>query len=684
MPPKIGWRLWSEPDAKLRAYNGTSWTEVYGTAIQNLALLGVDTAADAANPLAMRGPNALFTAKYVGSGGTGDLQVKINKEAATDTGSVLFQTNFSGRAEMGLAGNDNFSLRVSADGSSWIDALTVDRTNGRVSFPSAPGPIIDVTRAPYNAVGNGLADDRGAIQAALDAAGALGGGIVFLPAGTYKISNGLSVPSNTQLMGVGDASVITGPAGAVPGVGVGATTIFALIVSAGTTCARVSRLKIDLNANGTTSNGIQFGEYLVLGATSGGMIEGCTVVFKVPSAHQYGIYGKCADQLKVLNCRVLGPSSGAITNTEGIEIFGCRDVEVSGNYVEKTQGGIYVKTENGVNNSPTADVIVSRNTVEQCATGIYVLEAGGTGNSTRNVLVTDNIVRDCTNRSCNVGAAGSLPLTMENVVIANNHFLNAASQGVAFDNVVGSAVLNVSIRQNTIVQTALNSIAVTLFNVTQSTFIENNNINGGGAGGAVRCVFLQNSSNVIIADNSITNCQQEAIYAFSGSNNVHIVDNRLTQYGLSVATTGVFIDGTDCVVSGNTFVPGAASAAQNYIQAQTAINPTLGWNGSDQATNNTRMRMSLTGRGLHLPVIQDGYNKQRCFTAPRSCGFGASFDTDLTNMVDIVTGQLRIRTPATPATAAAPGNTGEMCWDTNYLYVCTATNTWKRAALSTW
>jgi len=37
-----------------------------------------------------------------------------------------------------------------------------------------------------------------------------------------------------------------------------------------------------------------------------------------------------------------------------------------------------------------------------------------------------------------------------------------------------------------------------------------------------------------------------------------------------------------------------------------------------------------------------------------------------------------------PATAAANGTAGEVRLDTSYIYVCTANNTWKRAALSTW
>lgn len=38
----------------------------------------------------------------------------------------------------------------------------------------------------------------------------------------------------------------------------------------------------------------------------------------------------------------------------------------------------------------------------------------------------------------------------------------------------------------------------------------------------------------------------------------------------------------------------------------------------------------------------------------------------------------------TPASATAAGTAGHMTWDTNYIYVCTGTNTWKRVAIATW
>tara|TARA_R110002167_G_scaffold100792_1_gene262683 strand:+ start:31 stop:429 length:399 start_codon:yes stop_codon:yes gene_type:complete len=39
---------------------------------------------------------------------------------------------------------------------------------------------------------------------------------------------------------------------------------------------------------------------------------------------------------------------------------------------------------------------------------------------------------------------------------------------------------------------------------------------------------------------------------------------------------------------------------------------------------------------------------------------------------------------STPANASATGTAGTIAWDTGYIYVCTATDTWKRVAIATW
>lgn len=96
--------------------------------------LGINTTADSVNRLSARSEAVLFSAIDAASGGIGDIQFKINKETATDTASLLFQTGFSGRAEMGLAGNDDWRIKVSADGAAWQDAIEVDAASGRPRF----------------------------------------------------------------------------------------------------------------------------------------------------------------------------------------------------------------------------------------------------------------------------------------------------------------------------------------------------------------------------------------------------------------------------------------------------------------------------------------------------------------------------------------------------------------------
>lgn len=54
--------------------------------------------------------------------------------------------------------------------------------------PRVSGPVLDVTRPPFDADPTGRRDATAAIQAAIDEAGKRGGGVVYLPAGTYRVA----------------------------------------------------------------------------------------------------------------------------------------------------------------------------------------------------------------------------------------------------------------------------------------------------------------------------------------------------------------------------------------------------------------------------------------------------------------------------------------------------------------
>jgi hypothetical protein len=45
---------------------------------------------------------------------------------------------------------------------------------------------------------------------------------------------------------------------------------------------------------------------------------------------------------------------------------------------------------------------------------------------------------------------------------------------------------------------------------------------------------------------------------------------------------------------------------------------------------------------------------------------------------------INVPSSRTPASAGAAGTAGDICWDSSYIYVCVATDTWKRTAISTW
>jgi hypothetical protein len=93
-------------------------------------LLGLGGAtADATNRLSLNAPAVLLN-----NAGAG-IEVTVNKAAAANDAAFAFKTGFSARALIGLLGSDDFSFKVSPDGSAWTTALSIDRTSGRPTLP---------------------------------------------------------------------------------------------------------------------------------------------------------------------------------------------------------------------------------------------------------------------------------------------------------------------------------------------------------------------------------------------------------------------------------------------------------------------------------------------------------------------------------------------------------------------
>lgn len=130
---------------------------------------------------------------------------------------------------------------------------------------------------------------------------------------------------------------------------------------------------------------------------------------------------------------------------------------------------------------------------------------------------------------------------------------------------------------------------------------------------------------------------------------------------------------------------------------------TLNYNTNDTTSKLVLMYRRGTGAGsaaIGQYVVGDGSNgvSQVRFTSDTSnvltigrtnVLIGTATDDGINKLQISGTASLSgdnvvIATAKTPASATATGTTGMVCWDSNYIYVCVATNTWKRTALSTW
>lgn len=125
--PLPGWTAFVlDEDQVAKATAANAW-ETDDEDQVSFSKLGINASIDASHQLTVTGQSSLFTGDSAGH------QVVLNKTAETDTTSLLFQTNYEGRAEIGLAGSDSLSFKTSVDGSTWQTVLQVDPNSGTVS-----------------------------------------------------------------------------------------------------------------------------------------------------------------------------------------------------------------------------------------------------------------------------------------------------------------------------------------------------------------------------------------------------------------------------------------------------------------------------------------------------------------------------------------------------------------------
>jgi Pectate lyase superfamily protein len=106
-------------------------------------------------------------------------------------------------------GTASMTLTLTGQGITFLYAAGIWYVTGDdVPLGSVRNLITDwINVKAFGAAGNGSSDDTAAINAAITSAGS-GGGVIYLPKGTYKISSPLVVASNLIICGDGKSTVI--------------------------------------------------------------------------------------------------------------------------------------------------------------------------------------------------------------------------------------------------------------------------------------------------------------------------------------------------------------------------------------------------------------------------------------------------------------------------------------------
>jgi len=133
--PRDGWRAWSIEDEALIIFANDVWSELSTGNAQSgaetfnqLTSIGIQTDADDTNRLSLKSPASLFDYE------DRDHRLNINKQSDSDNCSIIFQTQYTGHAEFGLTGSNDFQINVSPDGQNFKTAIQLTQA-GDVSFP---------------------------------------------------------------------------------------------------------------------------------------------------------------------------------------------------------------------------------------------------------------------------------------------------------------------------------------------------------------------------------------------------------------------------------------------------------------------------------------------------------------------------------------------------------------------
>jgi len=365
----------------------------------------------------------------------------------------------------------------------------------------------------FCAVGDGVTDDRPAIQAAIAAADAAGGGIVFFPATTasYLITATVQIPSNVFLQG-------TGPGSTIRFVNATANQSIIQILNASNSGVRDLRI-VNSNAQVLTWNhGVHITSHSDGIVVERVQIHNCFRSMNVDSS----------TNIRIVHCDVTKDHSNAVnpgsaihlTGTTRSLVLGCR-IETAGMHgIGMHEGAHYCR--------------VSGCHVDGAAYAAYYVGAQDYAVSTHNVIV-GNSASGC---RYGVWAENGCDYT----VIEGNNIESSGEDGITIAKGAGPAPRYCTVTGNTIGSSGRH--AIWLLDADRCV-VSANSIQGAGESG----VRIGGGVSNTVSGNQVSGADQAAIFIYSQASHTVICGNAIWDND----GCGIYVQASQhCSIVGNT------------------------------------------------------------------------------------------------------------------------------------
>lgn len=415
-----------------------------------------------------------------------------------------------------------------------------------------------------------------AIQAAIDARAALGGGPVYLAAGSFAITDFVEVKDNVSLIGAGRGATVLEGASSISGGGSGSFAI-GVVGCLGVENASIRSLTVDLATNSIGTNGI-----VLTGETSYNdstvatycLVDDCEVLMhddeSGPSG--YGIWNRNGKRNNITNNVVIGADTSydSDSQNEGIEIFGGEDVLVSGNFLTDVgNAGIFVTTATGSNAVHNKNITITDNHIKSCGIGIGAITTAvnsGTTYITDGLVVSNNHVNDCFEECIRIqqtlDANAASDVAASKIVVTGNTFEVSDGLSGASDIIVGWFGQDGSLDgvwEGCLIQGNIFAGGEGVFGSTvQIRYLDgcnfSNNIvmNNSTANGSSYAMYVLNSDGVKIESNKFENIYSSALNC-NGTDSIAIINNQFVNITNNNGLHTVYLNGTiaGATVQGN-------------------------------------------------------------------------------------------------------------------------------------